>query len=131
MPDLLFGRLSGHQQISDCLNTAYMEIVSWQKNLFMLPRGKAARDFLSELSRLITLFTCDTKWKPFALKSVHIFIPIMLQKPSPRSKAAINARYLKDRLELWGKGDIDKLMSQCREIQRNIKKSKIQNADQR
>ena len=94
MPDLLFGQLSGHKQISDCLNTAYMEIVSWQKNLFTLPRGKAARNFLSELSRLITLFTCDTKWKPYALKMVHIFIPIMLQKPSVRSKAAINLLYV-------------------------------------
>ena len=97
----------------------------------MLPRGKAARDFLTELTRLINLFTFDTKWKPLALKFVHVFIPIMLQKPSPRSKAANNAKYLKDRLQMWEKGEIDKLMSQCREIQNNLKKSKNQTADQR
>ena len=131
LPDLLFGQLNGHQEISDRLDKTYCEIVSWQKNLFMLPRGKAARDFLTELTRLINLFTFDTKWKPLALKFVHVFIPIMLQKPSPRSKAANNAKYLKDRLQLWEKGEIDKLMSQCREIQNNLKKSKNQTADQR
>ena len=131
LPDLLFGQLNGHQEISDRLDKTYCEIVSWQKNLFMLPRGKAARDFLTELTRLINLFTFDTKWKPLALKFVHVFIPIMLQKPSPRSKAANNAKYLKDRLQMWEKGEIDKLMSQCREIQNNLKKSKNQTADQR
>ena len=55
----------------------------------------------------------------------------MLQKPSPKSKAATNAKHLKDRLEMWGKGEIDKLMSQCREIQNHMKKSKCQTADQR
>ena len=131
LPDLLFGRLSGHQEISDFLDRTYSEIVTWQKNFFMLPRGKAARDFLTELTRLINLFMFDTKWKPLALKFVHVFIPIMLQKPSSRSKAANNAKYLKDRLQMWGDGEVNKLMSQCREIQNNLKKSKNQTADQR
>ena len=131
LPDLLFGRLSGHQEISDFLDRTYSEILTWQKNFFMLPRGKAARDFLTELTRLINLFTFDTKWKPLALKFVHVFIPIMLQKPNSRSKAANNAKYLKDRLQMWGDGEVNKLMSQCREIQNNLKKSKNQTADQR
>ena len=55
----------------------------------------------------------------------------MLQKPSSRSKASNNAKYLKDRLQMWGNGEVNKLMSQCREIQNNLKKSKNQTADQR
>ena len=36
---------------------------------------------------------------------VHIFMPIMLQKPSAKSKARDHSKYLAQRLEKWTKGD--------------------------
>ena len=61
------------------------------------------------------------------MKFVYVFIPIMLQKPSPKSKAATNAKYLKDGLEMWGKREMDKLMSQ-----RNSKPhQEVQDSDSR
>ncbi len=123
--------MEGFQTISSEFDKAYNEIVSWKKNIFTLPRGKVARDFLTELTRIIKLFTCNTKWKPLALKLLHVFVPIMLQKPSLKSKAATNAKYLRERLAMWEKGELNQIMKQCREIQRNIKISKNNTAEQR
>ena len=50
-------------------------------------RGKAGTDFIKELTRLI-------------LSLVHIFIPLMLQKPGPKSKAKDHVKYLATRLDL-------------------------------
>lgn len=49
-----------------------------------------------------------------------IFIPLMLQKPSQKSKAKDHARYLEKRLKLWNAGDLQSIMSENREIQRKL-----------
>jgi hypothetical protein len=68
----------------------YCKIVGWQKNLFMVPRGKAGKDFILELTRLINLFNFKTDWMDLSLSLVHIFLPITLQKPHNRSKPRHN-----------------------------------------
>jgi hypothetical protein len=45
------------------------------------------------------LFSLKTVWEPVALGLVIIFVPIMLQRPSGRSKAKENASYLAERLQ--------------------------------
>lgn len=121
--DIAWGNMLDAHTIKSNIDAAYQKIVVWTKNFFVLPRGKVGKDFLSELTRLIKLFSCDTVWKPIALKLVHIFIPIMLQRTSVKSKASENAKYLRERLIKWEKGEISQLVSQCSEIQRRMKKS--------
>ena len=65
----------------------------------MLSRGKAGTEFIKELTRLIFLFVNKTKWEHLALSLVHIFMPLILQKPSKSSKAKDHAKYLLARLE--------------------------------
>ena len=60
---------------------------------------------------MVDLFNCKTPWEPVALNMIHIFIPIMLQKPSIKSKSKVNAVYLKNRLAKWKNGEIDELLS--------------------
>ena len=80
--------------------------MGWKKNIFLLPRGRVGREFLTELTRLINLFNYKTKWKDVAISLVHVFIPLMLQKPSAKSKARENAKFLDKRLVLWKEGEL-------------------------
>ena len=80
-----WGEMEGEETIQACISKTYKEVTSWRKNLFMLPRGKAGTDFIRELTRLIYLFVNDTKWSRIGLPLVHIFLPLMLRKPSSRS----------------------------------------------
>ena len=94
-----------------------------EKNLFLVPRGKVGTEFINELARLIRLFTTPTKWTRLALAKVHIFIPLMLQKPSPKSKAKDHTKYLDQRLKWWKAGDLKSILAEDREIQKLLKKS--------
>ena len=99
----------------------YNEICRWRKNLFMVPRGKAGSNFIIELTRLLYLFIDNTKWSRVSLALVNIFIPLMLQKPSSKSKAKENAQYLQSRLQHWNQGDLQSLLAENREIQKRLK----------
>ena len=117
---LKWGNLVGEVDISSAVSNSYEEIVTWRKNLFSLPRGKAGTDLIKELTRLIYLFANSTSWQRVSLSLVHIFLPIMLQKPSKKSKAKDHVKYLTSRLEKWSKGQLNDLMDECREIQKRI-----------
>ena len=118
-----WGNHEGEVAIKDVIQATYNEIVTWRKNLFMVPRGKAGSDFIKEIARIIREFTTPTKWTRLALAKVHIFIPLMLQKPSPKSKAKDHAKYLDKRLKQWSAGDLTSIMAENREIQSKLKKS--------
>ena len=115
-----WGKFDGEENIVCEIQAAYHEITSWKKNIFLLPRGKAATDFIKELTRLINLFLCKSKWERLALPLLHVLMPIMLQKPSKKSKAKDHAKYLSSRLQKWSNGDLHSLMAECREIQRRL-----------
>ena len=119
-----WGRLESEETIHTKVKSAYKEIITWKKNLFFLPRGKSGTDFLKELTRLIYLFVDKTKWQRIALSLVHIFVPLMLQKPCQRSKARDHAKYLALRLDMWKNGELDKLISEGKEIQKRMLKKK-------
>ncbi len=112
-----WGEHSGEENIRTLIETTYDEILGWKKNIFSLPRGQCGTDFIKELTRLINLFVNKTKWQRVALSLVHIFIPIMLQKPSQKSKPRDHTKYLSSRLERWSKGELASLMAEAREIQ--------------
>ena len=95
-----WGEHVGEESIQELIQTTYATIIGWKKNIFRLPRGNCGSDFIKELTRLINLFVNKTKWERLALSLVHIFIPLMLQKPSSKSKPREHTKYLTSRLEL-------------------------------
>ena len=121
---LKWGSLEGELNIRTAVKAAYRQVITWKKNIFHLPRGKSGTEFLKELTRLLYLFVDKTKWECISLPLVHIFVPIMLQKPSKKSKAKDHAKYLASRLEKWSNGELDELLNECQEIQRRMAKSK-------
>ena len=122
-----WGSLEGEQHIYSEIQDAYKEITSWKKNIFMLPHGKAGTEFIRELTRLINLFVHQTKWERLAIPLVHVFLPLMLQKPSKTSKARDHAKYVLARLDKWKAGAIKELVEECRAIQKRMVTSKKRN----
>lgn len=121
--NIRWGNMTGLDEVQTEIQQAYNEITTWHKNIFELPRGKAGRDFITEATRLIQLFNNKTQWEPLAIHCLNIFMPIMLQKPSAKSKNKDHTKYLVKRLALWKEGKLKMLMSECREIQKRLKSS--------
>ena len=116
-----WGNLEGEEAIKNYISIVYKEITSWNKNIFMLPRGKAGTEVIKELTRLICLFVDDTKWSRISLALVFIFLPLVMQKPSSNSKAKENSKYLETRLKLWSEGNVEALLAEGREIQNRLR----------
>ena len=85
-------------------------------NLFEVPRGKAGKDIITEITRLLSLINTRTQWESLALNILMIFPPLMLQKPSSRSKNKDHSRYLHKRLLLWKEGKLQEIISEVEEI---------------
>ena len=120
--NIKWGVYEGEEKIREIINATYSSM-GWKKNLFPLPRGKCGTDFIKKLTDLINLFVYKSKWERVALSLIHIFIPLMTQKPSAKSKPRNHARYLATRLAKWEKGEITSLMNECNEIQKRMKRN--------
>jgi len=95
-----------------------------------IPRGKAW-DFLiatliAEVSRLIRLFNSGKGWEPVAKYMLQVFLPLLLQKPSHKSKNREHIKYLNKRMEWWKHGKPEELISECEAIQKRLKISQNQ-----
>ena len=121
--NIRWGTMQGEVAIRAKVTSIYDEVTKWRKNLFMTPRGKAGTDFIKTITKLIQYFTNSSKWSRLSLALVHIFIPLMLQKPSSKSKAKDHSKYLEKRMKLWNDGDLDSIMAENREIQKRLKHS--------
>ena len=117
---IIWGQYEGEAEINAKIKSIYDQILDWKKNIFSLPRGKCGVDFIKELTRLINLFVRKTGWERLALSLVHIFIPIMLQKPSAKSKPREHSKYLSSRLDRWKNGELKSLMAEVTEIQKRL-----------
>ena len=121
--------LWGHMPFSSLLTqvtTIYDEIAFYHKNLFKVPSGKGGKMFIEELTFWLQHFNKRTKLNEIAMKCFMILPTLMLQKPSPRSKAKEHSESLVRRITLWRKGDIGELMREIRHIQSKINTSKKQ-----
>ena len=49
-----WGQLDG-QDFTQAISTAYAEVVHWRCNLFLVPSGKAGRDFVTDINRQICM----------------------------------------------------------------------------
>ena len=120
--NLKWGKLEGETAIVETLKKAYKEIISWRKNIMPLPRSKSGEAFIRELAKLLNLFVNKTAWKRLAFLAIHVFMPLMLQKPSARSKPREHSKYLGERLRKWNDGEIINLLKECKEIQKRMSK---------
>ena len=117
-------------QIRQELDLSYDTIVTQWQNFFLVPRGNAGKNFLSEATRIINLYNNDTPLKFIALKSFSVFLPMMLQKPSHNSKAKDHCKHLQKLLQFWEKGDLRSILNKCCEMQKRCLKARLKSAAQ-
>ena len=120
---LKWGALNGLDVIRQKVLAAYQELVKWKKNFFEIPKGNVGVKVLEEVTKMLKTFNDDSPWKSISLYSVHIFLPLMLQKPAKNSKRKDHVRYLIKRLKWWKDGDLQKLIEEGKEIQHRLRES--------
>ena len=98
----------------------YNETVKWKKNLFQVPSGQHGKAFLKLLNIWLRNFNEDTCFQGIALKTHMVLPAIMLQKPSPKSKAKDHNKVLAIRLQFWQEGKLGEILSECRIIQHKL-----------
>ena len=118
------GRHLEGKEFAEAINKAYNEVIFWKENLFMLPNGKPSKTFIRELSFWIDQYNRNTQLHGIAIKVFMLLPSLLLQKPSKESKAKEHFEKLKERLNLWYEGKIEKLLSEGRTIQRRLLSSK-------
>ena len=52
----------------------------------MVPTRAAGKTFIDEISRLLILWTNDTRLRNMALKAVYVMPVLLLQKPTSKAK---------------------------------------------
>ena len=107
-------------QLLFLLENMYNKIVSWKPNFFKVPGGEKGKAFVSEMIRLMNMWTNRTALESISLLALQVLAPIMLQKPSKTSKNKDHIRYLGERLIKWKEGRFDELLSECETIQKKL-----------
>ena len=124
--DLARAKWNGLQgkELFDTINDIYHEITTWQRNLFKVPTGRAGQDFVSEVNLSLQHFATGTLLESISLKIAFILFPLLLQKPSKKSKAKDHTVYLQKRINLLRTGKIYEIVHEGRAIQKRLVSSK-------
>lgn len=108
-------------EYSSIIKAAYEQVVHWKPNLFYLPKGSAASQFIVGLTKLFDSYATG---KGIALTSAMLFPPLILQRPHKRSKPQDHIKCLERRLALWGTSTGDRqLLSEGKSVQRHLSHS--------
>ena len=83
-----------YNELFQTINLLYDEVVFYQRNLFKIPSGKCGKEFTAELAFWLRQFNNNSK-----LNGIAIYLPLMLQKPSAKSKAKQQSAALERRLK--------------------------------
>ena len=106
------------------VSTVYEQIVYWKKNLFLLPSGKAGKQYIDETTKLMNEWVQESPLKDIAFKAIMIMPNIPLKKPSKNSKAKDHLKALERRLESWTSGDLLELLKEAETIQKSLRSKK-------
>ena len=119
-----WGILESYAEIHQTLQGAYDEIVKWKKNFFRIPYGSCGKDVVNELTKLFSLYNSSDPLQGIAIKAVLVLLPLLLQKPTRKSKTKDHRRHLQRRLELWKEGGVNALVKEGKAIQKRLQSSK-------
>ena len=117
--DFRWGSRSG-EEFAHAVHCAYTEIVHWRRNIFLVPSGKAGKQFIKELTSLLNAYAQGSALESIALEAAMTTCTLLLQKPHPTSKARDHVNTLERRLRAWQDGDVDGLMREGRTIQQHL-----------
>ena len=87
----------------------------------MLPTGRAGKDLIDEITRLLNAWILDSSMKHITFKAIMVMPSLILQKPSRNSKAKDHSEALRWRMILWQSGDLLQLFKEVETIQKGLK----------
>ena len=102
------------------INEIFEDTITWKKNLFLVPTGKAGKEYITLKAEWLNKFNTGSTHKYLALKTFFILPNLLLQKPSPTSKAKDHSKALEERLKMWSEGKIGELWRDNKVIQRKL-----------
>ena len=108
------------EDLAETIRSAYYEVTTWRRNIFLVPSGKAGKEFVRELTRLINAYAQATALESVAMFAVMTACTLLLQKPFVASKARDHVSALERRLKAWHDGDIEGLLREGRAIQSHL-----------
>ena len=120
IPERFYWGTSKGSQVESDIDECYEKIVFWRRNLFMLPNGSAGKNYIREMTRLLTSFNEDSPLKHITMKAIFIMPALLLQKPSKSSKSKDHVEALNRRLDLWSKGEFLKLLDESTTLQSRL-----------
>ena len=117
------GSVEGHGNKQSSYKT-YCKTARQKRNIFYLPTGQVGQSFIEEVTKVIQKFNSDSALAPVALMMLTIMFPLLLQKPSAKSKTADHIKYLDRRLTYWREGRLVELISEGTAIQNRMSQKK-------
>ena len=114
-----WGEMVRAEAIRAVIDDAHKQITTWQKNFFEIPRNAGVcKELVDEITRLVKDFNLKTPMERVAIPHVVIILPLLLQKPSRKSKSSDHTRNPKRRMKMWKEGKVRELLSEGTEIQK-------------
>ena len=81
------------------VSTMYEQIVYGKRNLFLLPSGKAGKQYIDETTKLMNEWLQESPLKGITFKAIMIIPNLLLKKPLKNSEAKDHLKALERRLE--------------------------------
>ena len=112
------------EDVKAVTDTIYEKIVAFSpNNIFEIPRGNATKRLIKEMTFLISEYTRETHLSTHALKTLAILPHLICQRTHEKSRTAEDRKAMERRLDLWEKGEIQKLMREAETLQKRVKKN--------
>lgn len=96
---------------------AYDQIVFWKKDFFELPKCSHGKDFIREMTRLVSAWSSKSSDRDICLKALMVMPSLLLLRTSKNAKTAENKQHLARRLALWKERKIEELLREGMAIQ--------------
>ena len=128
-PAALCGDIDRQAFIAD-ISRSYEVVVTWRRNLFVVPYGAAGRTFTRELASLVEAFVSGSALRPIAWKAVTVACHVLLHKPNNSKLQANHLEHLQRRLALWEVGDVAGLLDEGQCIQNHLPTLKNRSTDE-
>ncbi len=103
-------------EIRDKVKQTYKEIIRRKRNIFLVPSGKAGKQFVSEITSGVNMFVSQSSMEEVAMMILMIMPALLLQKPEKKSKTRDHIKYPEKRLAWWKDGDLDQLVREGKAI---------------
>lgn len=85
-PNFTWGMTDGCAFVK-VVDDAYAQVAHWRRNLFLIPSGKAGKEFIREITCLFNAYADASSLECIALKSIAVMQVLLLQKPIAKSKS--------------------------------------------